>query len=136
VWLSYKWLTNFKSLMFIIAVGIVISVVLYTDTIIGDLRAQSRRHLSLQVDRFRTLFMQNDATSLDMYLKEMAEKDFPVIVTDAKDNPTSWSGLPDLDSLPFPEAKERARRLQQEWVAQGNDPVPFDLPEYGLTVKY
>lgn len=125
-------LANFKGLLFLLALTIVFGVVIYTNSIIDHLRVSSRQYLTLQVERFRTLFMQDDAIALDTYLQEMASKDFPVIFSDSSGLPISWSGVPKLDDLPPELAKKKALKYQHEWVKSGNQPVPFEVPEFGL----
>jgi len=129
-------LANFKGLLFVLALIIVFGVVIYTNSIIDNLRISSRQHLTLQVERFRVLFMQDDAGALDAYLHEMASKDFPVIFSDSSGVPISWSGLPQLDDMPTEPAKAKAIKYQQEWVKAGNLPLPFEIPEFNLTYYF
>ena len=118
--LSYKLVGSFKGVLFILAVAIVLAVILYTDGIVSDLRENSRRLLTLQVERFQLLFTQG---ALEKYLSEVQTKDFPLIVADSTREPISWSGLPELEELPFEKAQKIAKRHQREWFNQGNEPI-------------
>jgi two-component system, NtrC family, sensor histidine kinase KinB len=128
----YKRIGGFKQGLFVAGVAILLGVLLYTNWIVNGLRRNSRAHVTLKVERFKSLFIQGDE-ALDIYLNEMAKKDFPLIVADVDHEPTSWSGLPELDELPKEEANERAKALMRQWNRQGNFPVPLELDEYNLT---
>jgi len=130
--LPYRLVGSFKGVLFIGAVAIVLAVVLYTNKIVSELREHSRRYVTLKVERFQNLFTQGDDAALDAYLREMATKDFPLIVADTNHKPTSWSGLPELEELPDSIAFAQARELQLEWQRQGNKPVSIEISEYGL----
>ena len=132
----YRLIGGFKGLLFAAAVAIIAGVVLYTDRTVSELRDTSRRHLTLKVERFKMLFLKGDDAELDLYLQEMAAKDFPLIVADSTGNPLSWSGLPELDKLPGELWQTRAQAYQRTWVAQGNKPLLLEIPEYGLKYYY
>ncbi|MDP8239918.1 MAG: HAMP domain-containing sensor histidine kinase [Candidatus Hatepunaea meridiana] len=130
--LPYRLAGSFKGLLFVLAVATILAVMVYTESMVSDLRESSRRFLTLKVERFRMLLVDEDNAALDAYLSEMAAKDFPLIVTDSTRTPTSWSGLPELDELPRKTALKRAEHYKGEWLRQGNEPVPIEIPEYGL----
>lgn len=131
----YRLIGGFKQGLFVAGVAILLGVLLYTNWIVNGLRENSRRYVTLKVERFKSLFIQGDE-ALDIYLNEMAKKDFPLIVAGADHEPTSWSGLPELDELPKEDAVNRAKDLMRQWVRQGNFPVPLELEEYNLTQYY
>ena len=131
----YKRISGFKQGLFVAGVAILLGVLLYTNWIVNGLRANSRRYVTLKVERFKSLFIQGDE-ALDIYLNEMAKKDFPLIVANADHEPTSWSGLPELDELPKEDAIKRANELMRLWARQGNFPVPLVLDEFDLTQFY
>lgn len=130
--LPYRLAGSFKGLLFVLAVATVLAVMIYTESMVAELRESSRRFLTLKVERFKMLLVQGDDESLDRYLRDMAGKDFPLIVTDGDGNPTSWSGLPDVDSLPPEIASEKLASYKDGWLRQGNEPIPFEIPEHGL----
>jgi hypothetical protein len=116
----------------VLAVATVLAVMIYTERMVSDLRDSSRRFLSLKVERFKMLLIQGDDEALNSYLSGMAEKDFPLIVTDAEHQPISWSGLNELDKLPDDEALEKAKEHISEWQHSGNEPIPIEISEFGL----
>lgn len=134
--LPYRSVGSFKGALFVGAVAIILSVVLYTDHIVSELRESARQYVTLQVERFHSLFTRGDDAGLDTYLREMVAKDFPLIIANGAHEPTSWSGLPDLEGLPLKEARKKARRYQHDWVRQGNSPVSIEIPEFGLTYYF
>ncbi len=133
--IPYRLVGSFKGALFIGGVVVIFVVVLYTNSIVNGLREHSRRYVTLKVERFRNLFMQGDE-ALDVYLREMATKDFPLIVANAHHEPTSWSGLPRLEELPDSTAYKRAAKLMKEWVSQGNEPIPIEISEFGLILYF
>ena len=118
------------------AVAMLMSVFLYTDRIVAELRLSSRQYLTLQVERFRHLFVFGDDAELNVYLRDMATKDFPLIVADSNHHPTSWSGLPELDGIPKNQARSKALGIMADWVKHGNPPLPIEIPEYGYTMYF
>lgn len=109
---------------------------IYTDKLVGEMRANSRKLVTLKVERLKSLFEWGNDAALEKYLVEMASKDFPLIVADSTGVPTSWSGLPELDSLPYGLAQLQAADYQNDWLKQGNEPVELILPEHGLKFFY
>ena len=134
--LPYRFAGSFKGALFILAVGIILAVMIYTERMISDLRESSGRLVTLQVERFKMQLLHGDDVELDSYLQEMAAKDFPLIVTDSVGTPVSCSGLNDIDSLNNEASQKRARHYIEEWLRQGNEPVLFEIPEYGLKQYY
>ena len=116
--------------------GTLFATVIYTDKLVGEMRANSRKLVTLKVERLKSLFEWGDDAALEKYLVEMASKDFPLIVADSTGVPTSWSGMPELDSLSYGLAQLRAAEYQSDWLQQGNDPVELTLPEHGLKYFY
>ncbi len=123
-------------MLFILALLIVLATMYYTDGIVSALREDARIYVNLKVERFRSLFQEGGDSALNTYLTEMQAKDFPLIVSDRSQTPLSWSGIPELDNLDYETAQNTARQHQVEWQRQGNEPVPIDIPEYGLTFYF
>lgn len=134
--LPYKLVGSFKGLLFILALLIVLTIMYYTDGIVSALREDARSFVNLKVERFRSLFQQGGDSALNTYLTEMQAKDFPLIVSDRSKTPLSWSGIPELESMDYETAQDNARLYQVEWQRQGNQPVPINIPEYGLTFYF
>ncbi len=134
--INYKHLGSFKGGLFILAVGTLLATVIYTDKLVGEMRANSRKLVTLKVERLKSLFEWGDDAALEKYLVEMSSKDFPLIVADSTGVPSSWSGLPDLDSLSYGLAQLKAADYQTAWLKQGNEPVELTLPEHGLKYFY
>jgi len=130
--LPYRLAGSFKGLLFVLAVATVLAVMVYTEHMVSDLRDSSRRFLTLKVERFKMLLIQGDNEALNSYLSGMAEKDFPLVVTNADHQPISWSGLKELDELPDSAALEKAGKYIPEWLRAGNEPIPIEIPEFGL----
>jgi signal transduction histidine kinase len=134
--IPYKLVGSFKGGLFVLAVGIVLTTVIYTDRLVDELRGNSRKLVTLKVERLKQLFEWGNDAALEKYLVEMASKDFPLIVADSTGVPTSWSGLPDLDSLSYGLAQLKATDYQNEWLTQGNNPVVLELPEHQMKFYY
>jgi len=134
--LPYRLVGSFKGLLFVLAVGIILAVMIYTESMVSELRESSRRYLSLKVERYKMLLQQGDSEALDAYLRGMAAKDFPLILTDSTRKPLSFSGIPELEGMPRETALRKAVKYMEEWQRQGNQPVPFEMPEFGLKQYY
>lgn len=134
--LPYRFVGSFKGVLFILAVGFILAVMVYTERLVSELRQTSHQMLTLKVERLKELFEKGDDAALDRYLAEMSSKDFPLIIGDSAGAPISWSGIPELEKLPDPQAKLLAAGYQQEWLGQGNEPVALDVPEHHLKFYY
>lgn len=134
--IPHKFIGGFKGGLFVLAVGVVLATLFYTDRLVDDMRASSRKLVTLKVERFKQLFEWGDDAALQEYLEEMASKDFPLIVADSTGVPTSWSGLAELDSLSYGIAQMLASDYQRGWLAQGNQPVLLEIPEHRLKFYY
>jgi len=120
----------------VLAVGVLLATVFYTERLVGEMRANSRKLVTLKVERLKQLFEWGDDEALQEYLTELASKDFPLIVADSTGVPVSWSGLPDLDSLSYGLAQLQAADFQREWLEQGNQPVLLEIPEHHMKFYY
>jgi len=134
--LPYRLIGSFKGMLFVLAFAIIAAVMIYTDRMVSELRESSRRFLTLKVERFKNLLLHGDDAALDSYLREMAAKDFPIIITDSTGTPTSCSGIPGLEEVRTESSQKKARQFIQEWIRKGNRPVAFEMPEYGLKQYY
>lgn len=119
-------------MLFLVAIGIMLGVVVYNERTVRELRESSRRYLTLKIERYRELLTRGEDEALDDYLREMATRDFPLIVADAQGIPVTWSGLESLDKLPHKQAMEEAQRLMHNWERRGNRPVEVVIPEFDL----
>lgn len=127
---------SFKGALFILAVMAVLATLFYTDRLVGEMRANSRKLATLKVERLKQLFEWGNDQALQEYLSELSSKDFPLIVADSTGVPTSWSGLPELDSLSYALAQMKADDYQREWLKQGNQPVLLEIPEHHMKFYY
>lgn len=132
----YRFVGTFKTVLFLLAIGILLGIVVYNEQMMRQLRELSRRYLTLKVERYRELLTRGEDEALDHYLREMATRDFPLIVADAQHNPISWSGISSLENLPLPDAQREAQRMMKIWMRQGNRPVEVNLSEFGLTLFF
>jgi nitrogen-specific signal transduction histidine kinase len=115
---------NFKIVLVVMALGIVLSVLFYTQTIVEKL--QEREHLSANRYTKAIEWIAKDASQSGDYTFafDMVEDiDFPILMTDADNLPISAQNL-DIDSASLSPAQLKAVHLKlRDEFAQVNPPI-------------
>ena len=122
----YRQAGNIKAALFFGAVVLVGGLLFYTQSIIEDLRGESRETVTLYAQLIAKVVTDSSDTELDFVFREIIQKvQFPVVVSDPGGNPEYWRNLPgggQLDS-------ESVRRLMVDMDSQ-NDPIPLVVSIY------
>jgi NtrC-family two-component system sensor histidine kinase KinB len=114
----------FKGILFLTAILLVLSVLIYTRIMVDSLRDHSRSVLSNNVEHYRFLL---SSVSAEMALAEINRIDYPVILTDKDGHPKFWKNVgiaPNDTSLA---ARRKLTRLVIKMDASGNQPIPIEL---------
>jgi len=126
-----KFIGGFKGLLLVLAVGIGLSLHLYTQHIIHQLRNEARSLVEFYAQMYAKVAETPSDEDLSFLFDQIIRRtNFPIIQTDTQNNPVGWKGI-DID--PDDRSEETIRRVRRmvERMDQEIDPVPV---KYGDTV--
>ncbi len=128
---------NFKIVLVVLAMGIVIGVLFYTQTIVEKL--QEREFVARDVYINALDFIANGTSETGDYTfaysivsGEIGQLDFPVMLTDDEMVPQSWRNI-DIDSTLSDEAQMSFLHAERERMAEVNPPI---VVKYGDSVIF
>ena len=115
---------GFKGLLFILAIGIGLSLHLYTQHIINQLRDESRSLVQLYAQMHTKLTETDFSDDISFLFEHIIMKtNFPLIQTDPQNNPLSWKGI-DVDPDDHSEeAMDKVRRMLEH---MDREPVQYE----------
>ncbi|MBN2011159.1 HAMP domain-containing histidine kinase [candidate division KSB1 bacterium] len=124
----YRLSGRFKTTIFFIGVCLIIFMMLYSQSIVMKLRAQSRSILEFYANIYSRAIAEENVENLNFIFEQIVRKsNFPIINTDKDKNPNYWEGIgidPDDRS---PETIERVRRIMVR-LEQEMAPIPLLNP--------
>ena len=87
---KYRNVGQFKGFLFIFAVLIILGALLYTQYLVGELRKEARRSLSMNLEHYKLLL---DSATPDIAFEEIKRMEIPLILSDADNNPKFWKNV-------------------------------------------
>lgn len=124
---SYHRIGTFKGLLFLGAVILIVSVLVYTQVLIEQLRASARRSLALTVERYKEFIKSENELLTNIALLQIQEVDFPIIVTDSRGHPKNWKNVPVAAADTSAEAMAKLKRLVSIMDRGGNRPMSIEV---------
>ena len=121
----YRLKGRFKGFLFIVAISIILSLLYYTQRLVNDLRAEAREILLFYAQMVASAATTETTSNLNFIFEQIIQRtNFPIVMTDAEDNPIAWKGIevdPDDHS---PEAVAEVRRIMEVMKKEG-EPIPI-----------
>ncbi len=114
-----------KGLLFLTGVLLVIAILVYAKSLVDDLKAQARTHMSTRIEQYSLLV----TYSADEVLDFVDTIDFPLVVTDDEGNPKFWKNIPWADGED-PESMDRLRQYVERMDRSGHEPIPVHYGDY------
>jgi hypothetical protein len=114
----------FKGILFLTAILLAMSLLIYTRVMVDSLRDHNRAILSNNVEHYRFLL---SSVSAEMALAEINRIDYPVILTDKNDVPKFWKNVGIAPNDTSAAAKRKLTKLVHKMDASGNRPIPIEL---------
>lgn len=126
---AYQHVGTFKGILFLIAVTLIISVLAYTQVLVGRLKDSTRSTLQQKI-RLYTLLVNSESPELiALALEQIQAVDFPIIVTDASGVPKQWKNVAVSPGDTSAEARERLRDYLRAMGDTGNQPLAIAIGE-------
>ena len=127
--LAYQHVGTFKGLLFLVAVTLIISVLVYTQVLVDRLKDSTRSTLQQKIRLYSVLVNSEYPELIALALEQIQAVDFPIIVTDAGANPKHWKNVSIVPGDTSATARAELRRLIQAMDAEGNAPLPILVGE-------
>jgi hypothetical protein len=127
--LAYQHVGTFKGILFLIAITLIVSVLVYTQVLVGRLKDSTRASLQSKIRLYSVLVNSEYPELIALALEQIQAVDFPIIVTDAMGNPKHWKNVPVAPTDTSQMGKRRLRELLHEMDTGGNDPLPILVGE-------
>jgi hypothetical protein len=123
--LAYQHVGTFKGILFLIAVTMIISVLVYTQVLVGRLKDSTRSTLQQKIRMYSVLVNSEYPELIALALEQIQAVDFPIIVTDYRGQPKHWKNIPVMSGDTSAVAAERLRAILNEMDKGSNAPLPI-----------
>ncbi len=125
----YRLSDHFTLILFTLAIIIILGLLLYSQSIVHDLRVQSRKIVEFYANIHSRSATESDTTLTNFLFEQVIKQiNFPIIYTDAKKNPTYWRNITIKTDDTSPKTLAKVRKMVHN-LEKESDPVP-------LTYKY
>ncbi|MBU0508918.1 hypothetical protein KKH27_08795, partial [bacterium] len=121
--LLYQHVGTFKGILFLVAITLIVSVLVYTQVLVGQLKDSTRRGLQHKLRLYSVLVNSEYPELIALALEQIQAVDFPIIVTDAAGNPKHWKNVGVAVDDTSAAAQTRLRRLIEVLRRDGNEPL-------------
>ena len=123
-WL-YRLADQFNLFLFTIAIILILVLLYYSQTIVHNLRVQSRTILEFYAQIHSRAAAENDSTNINFLFENVIQKtNFPIINTDENKNPLYWENISVDPNDKSPEAIEKVKKMVNN-LEKEIDPVPI-----------
>ena len=84
---------TFKGVLFLIAIVLVVSVLVYSQYLVTELKESTRKSLTQKIATYSTLIRSDNPELIGFALQQIQDVEFPVIVTDDRGVPKLWKNV-------------------------------------------
>jgi signal transduction histidine kinase len=127
--IAYQHVGTFKGILFLVAVTLIVSVLAYTQVLVGRLKDSTRNTLQQKIRMYSVLVNSEYPELIALALEQIQAVDFPIIVTDSEGNPKQWKNVPVSPGDSSQEARDQLRDFVRVMDREGNDPLPILVGE-------
>lgn len=121
----YRFSDRFTLILFSIAIILILLMLYYSQTIVHDLRAQSRSILEFYARIQSRATAENDTKILNFLFEQIIQRtDFPIINTDKDKKPIYWTNLPIDSENRSADAIEKVKRMVNN-LEKEIEPIPI-----------
>jgi signal transduction histidine kinase len=127
--LAYQHVGTFKGILFLVAVTLIVSVLAYTQVLVGRLKDSTRATLQQKIRMYSVLVNSEYPELIALALEQIQAVDFPIIVTDSLKNPKHWKNVPVTPGDTTAAARVKLRHLLSDMDRGSNEPLPILIGE-------
>src|SRR5512138_1927059 len=118
--LAYQHVGTFKGLLFLVAVTLIVSVLVYTQVLVDRLKDSTRSTLQQKIRLYSVLVNSEYPELIALALEQIQAVDFPIIVTDSLSNPKHWKNVSVAPGDTTAAGREELRKLVRAMDDAGN----------------
>ncbi|NOZ63326.1 MAG: HAMP domain-containing histidine kinase [Calditrichaeota bacterium] len=129
--LLYQLSDRFSLILFTLAILLIFILLYYSQSIVHDLRVQSRNIIEFYARVHSRAAMEEDATLVNFLFEEIIKRtNFPVILTDSNKMPDTWVGIGIDSNDRSPEMLKKVKKMVTR-LEREIDPVPikYTMPD-------
>jgi hypothetical protein len=135
--IAYQHVGTFKGILFLVAVTIIISTLVYTQVLVDRLKDSTRHTLQQKIRLYSLLVNSESPDLIALALEQIQAVDFPIIVTDADGNPKQWKNVPVAPSDTSLTSRTLLRAYVRAMDESGNPPLAIEIsPEHNDWFHY
>ncbi|MBU1637990.1 HAMP domain-containing histidine kinase [bacterium] len=123
----YQHVGTFKGVLFLAAIIVIISVLGYTQYLVGELRESTRSSLTQKIKTYSVLISSDNPDLIGVALDQIQAVEFPIIVTDAEGRPKLWKNIGFAPDDTSEAALQAIRELVEVMDEEGNPPLPIHV---------
>ena len=132
----YRLRGRFKGLLFISAIALIIGLLVYTQSIVNALRAESRNILAFYAELYASAATTETNSDFDFIFNQIIQRtNFPIIMTDSEDIPIAWQGIGIDPQDNSAESFEKVRKMKEVMKSE-TDPIPIKYQDQLLNNLY
>lgn len=118
---------RFTLILFSVALLLILLLLYYSQSIVQDMRVQSRSILEFYANLHSRATAENDVENLNFLFEQIIQKtNFPIILTDAEKNPIYWVGVSVDPDDRSPVAVEKVKKMVMN-LEKEVDPVSIQI---------
>jgi two-component sensor histidine kinase len=123
--ISYRLSDQFNLILFTIAIILIMFLLYYSQTIVHNLRVQSRTILEFYAQIHSRAAAENDSTNINFLFEHVIQKtNFPIINTDENKNPLYWENISVDPNDKSPDTIEKVKKMVNN-LEKEMAPVPI-----------
>jgi signal transduction histidine kinase len=123
--LAYQHVGTFKGILFLVAITLIVSVLAYTQVLVGRLKDSTRSTLQQKIRMYSVLVNSEYPELIALALEQIQAVDFPIIVTDSAGNPKQWKNIAIAPGDSSQASMDQLRAFVRVMDQEGNDPLPI-----------
>jgi len=132
----FRFRGHFKGLLFVFALALILSLMLYTQRVVNALREESREIAEFYANLHAAAVSEETGSALNfIFEKVILPSNFPFVLTDSEGNPSAWRGI-NIDPEDRSEKTVRQVRKIIKVMGKEADPVPIRYKEYLVGYLY
>lgn len=120
---------TFKGVLFLIAVVLVVSVLVYSQYLVNELKESTRESLTQKIATYTALIRSDNPELIGFALEQIQDVEFPIIVTDNRGIAKLWKNIGISPDDTTTKARAAIAELVREMDSQGNPALPIAVAE-------
>ncbi|MFQ5640513.1 MAG: ATP-binding protein [bacterium] len=132
----YRLKGRFKGLLFVLAIAIILALLIYSQSIVSALRAESKDILLFYAQLHASAATAETSSNLNFIFEEIIQRtNFPIIMTDLKGMPIAWKGIDIAEDDRSPETLVKVKKIM-DVMRRETETIPIKYEDHVLNYLY